>query len=202
MKITNSVHIFWCIFYQSFTSPKWLIYPISFLIKVHCGIVVALKRTVINDRDEIILRYKMHGVLVQAQVGRLGQRAGRQKSQWAGQFYAATKQQKLLLASCHKMENRKRNDVEAQQNRHFCVDGTIQFGAKFVLTEKRLLFKKVGLRQAWIQDLNQNSYGCKVLCNFQIQRLSQNLQLSQISQQAQLKKYLRNQAVLLPFALW
>ena len=39
-------------------------FQISFLMTVHCGIVVALKRTVINDRDEIILRYKMHGVLV------------------------------------------------------------------------------------------------------------------------------------------
>ena len=138
----NSVHKFWftlsCSFF--FTSPKGLIFRISFLIKVHCVLAVTLKRTVINDRDEIILRYKMHGVLVQAQVGRLGQQAGWQKSQWAGQFYAATKQQKLLLASCHKMENRKRNDVEAQQNRHFCVDGTIQFGAE-ILFSKNVAFR-------------------------------------------------------------
>ena len=46
-----------------FSSPKGP-FQISFLITVHhCGLAVTLKRTVINDRDEIILRYKMHGVL-------------------------------------------------------------------------------------------------------------------------------------------
>ena len=59
----------YCIYFgvlkkNHFTGPKRLTFQISFLITVHCGIVVALKRTVINDRDEIILRYKMHGVLV------------------------------------------------------------------------------------------------------------------------------------------
>ena len=124
-----------------FPSPKGVFFQISFFITVHCGIVVALKRTVINDRDEIILRYKMHGVPAQAQAGWLGQQAGRQKAEWAGQFYAATKQQKLLLAGCHKMENRKRNDVEEQQNRHFCVDRTIQFGVNFPSTAEMLLSK-------------------------------------------------------------